>query len=103
MIAMTPKMRAIVEEEIELADCARIDEGDCKGRLTVQHAYGRTIQERWMFIYICHEHHQGKRQNKRRDKYLCLMQATEKDFNKYPKHAPQWRQDKKYLITLYTI
>lgn len=94
-------MRAIVEEEIEYAECARAHEGGCKGRLTVQHAYGRVIQERWMFIYLCHEHHQGKLQNKRKDKYLCLLQATDEDFDKYPKSAPQWKQDKKYLQTLY--
>lgn len=103
MIAMKQWLREIVEAEIDDATCAREDEGGCKGRLTVQHPYGRVIQERWLFLYLCHEHHQGKLQNLKKDKLLCLRQATPEDFAKYPKSAPQWERDKNYLTKLYAL
>lgn len=73
--------------------CQRRDEGDCKGRLTVEHALlykGRKIQDPFALIRLCSFHHGVDEywncygQDKKRHKELALAQATAEDKKKYP-------------------
>lgn len=100
---MNQSLRRIVEIELAAgAICARSDEGGCNGRLTVQHPFGRVVQERWMFIYLCYEHHQGKLQNKRRDEYLAYCQTDDEGIKRtFPKTYAVHLQRKLYLSGLY--
>lgn len=73
--------------------CDRSDEGDCRGRLTVEHALyyaGKKIQDCFALITLCEFHHGVEHyancygQNKKRHQEIALSQATEADRKKYP-------------------
>lgn len=101
MTPMTREQREIADRERPGAVCGRAHEGGCSGRLNVSHPYGRRIQERWMWFWCCERHHTGDLKNTKKDKYMVLLQGNEEDFSKYPKAAPNWRQDKEYFLRLY--
>jgi hypothetical protein len=101
MKALPIKLRQQIANEIVTARCARYGDGYCSGRKTVEHAFGRVRQERWQLLFLCRHHHLGDGMDKQKNKWLALNQATEEDFNKYPKSAVQWRQEKAYLNSLY--
>lgn len=82
---MNPATRGKVDREIDTAPCARRDEGNCSGRITVQHCFGRLHQETWKQIYLCHNHHQGAFPDKQKDTWIALNQATDEELKKYPK------------------
>lgn len=74
--------------------CQRRDEGDCKGRLTVEHALlyaGKKIQDDFALVRLCEWHHGVEHyanchgQNKKKHIILALSQATEADRKKYPR------------------
>ena len=101
---MLPIPRAIrlqLEQEALTAVCARRSDGGCYGRLTVEHAYGRIRQERWMLLWLCWYHHLGNGLDKQKNKWLALNQATETDLTKYPKCTEAWKQELKYLNSIY--
>lgn len=87
--------------------CARWKENDCGGSLTVEHPFGRIIQEDWMWIFLCEKHHGlgaywNKRFfNKELNRFFSYLIATDADFEKYTKQTAYWKQDKKYLTEKY--
>lgn len=101
MKALPMKLRQQIANEIVTARCARYGDGWCDGRITVEHAFGRVRQERWQLIFLCWEHHLGDGMDKQKNKWIALNQAKEEDFNKYPKSAVQWKQEKAYLNSVY--
>lgn len=98
---MNAEQRRIADAERPYAVCGRRSEGGCKGRLNVSHPYGRRIQERWLWCWICEEHHTGKLKNESIGKWIVLNQAKPEDFAKYKKSEAGWVQELRYLNTIY--
>lgn len=95
---MNRETRRDAEEKMKLG-CARKDEGNCHGRLTVQHCFGRVRQKPWKQIILCENCHQGDNQNKKKDKWLALRQATSEELDAEPK--ANYRQELNYLNSIY--
>lgn len=77
---------------------------DCQGRLTREHALiygGRQVDEGFAIIKICawahdvDEFQDAGNCDKEKNVYIALSQATEDDFNRYPK--ADWRRRLEYL------
>lgn len=80
--------------------CARINEGMCSGRLTIEHAFGRKMEASWNCLWLCWFHHLGKGLNKELNRHLAYQYATGEDLNRY-KTAEAMRQEKLYLQKKY--
>ena len=101
---MTKEQRRIADSERPTAVCARRSEGGCSGPINVSHPFGRRIQERWLWCWICKEHHTGELKSESIGRWIVLNQAGELDFAKYPKAAngaDGWRQKKIHLNNFY--
>lgn len=86
--------------------CVRVAEGDCKGRLTKEHALiyaGRQIQELGAILDMCEYHHGVCRYmdrgalNKKVNQVIAAHNMTEKEREKYPrfnwKELLRWQYD----------
>lgn len=74
--------------------CARADEGECEGRITIEHAWiyaSKQINEMWAYLPLCEWHHLGDGLDKHLNQYLTLIRATPEDLAKYPKK--DWSQE----------
>lgn len=80
------KLKKKWTEDTEPKYCLRRDEGDCKGRLTKEHAIifaGKQLQEDWSILDICAYHHgvdqfqDGGKMNKEKHVWLALNRATD--------------------------
>ena len=86
----------------ETPSCARYKEGMCQGRMTIEHAFGRTNQKRWQLIWLCWRCHLGDRLDKELNRHLAYQQATEQEIkDTFPKTFKQHLQAKKYLSEKY--
>ena len=104
MTPMTPEQRKIADAERPKAICARIREGGCSGRLEVSHPFGRRVQKRWMWIWCCHEHHEGTRKNEKIGLLHCYLQADDEEIiDTFPKTYKIYLQEKKWLKQEYRI
>lgn len=92
MRKISPKVKAKLILEPDL--CARRNEGNCKGRITWEHALiyaGRQIDEAWAIIKLCEYHHAVNTyqdmgaMNKAKHIWLALNRATDEELEKYPK------------------
>ena len=84
-----PKLKKKWKEEDlrgERRICMRIDEGDCQGRLTKEHAIihaGKQLQEEWAILDICAFHHgvdefqDRGNLNKEKHTWIALNRAPE--------------------------
>ena len=98
---MTQELRTIVEAEMPTAKCARLS-AECHGRLTVEHPFGRVVQERWLFIYLCYHHHLGKGYNKEMNQYLAYAQASDGEMKRtFPKTSESHQTKKRWLTEKY--
>lgn len=88
------KHRKLIDADPKYRTCARKDEGDCAGRITIEEAClyaGKQIKEMWNYLPLCEKHHgigaywNCHGQNKKRHIILALQQATESDRKKYPR------------------
>lgn len=99
---MNKTPQSIIDDMNKLRRCARYKEG-CEGRLTIEHAFGRTRQERWQCIWLCEKHHglgewaNKKHFDKEKNKYYAYLQTTDDHLMTY-KTGAQWVQERKYLI-----
>lgn len=68
--------------------CERIDEGNCRGRLTKEHAIifaGKQLQELWAILDICEFHHSVNLyqdtgdMNKEKHIWIALNRATDEE------------------------
>lgn len=99
---MTREQRKMADEESEFANCLRMGEGKCAGRLEVSHPFGRKVQFRWMWLWACHNHHEGEEKNEEIGRLHCYQQATEEDIKTaFPKTWKQYLNDKNWLETKY--
>ena len=79
MTQMTTQQRKLADQERPTAVCARVKEGGCGGRLEVSHPFGRKVQERWMWLWVCTRHHRGELQNEQVAKMHAYNQASDDD------------------------
>lgn len=86
MRAISKKNKDIIDTDQYYKQCARRDEGDCKGRITIEHALiygGRQLDEIWALLPICAYHHgvdqfqDGGKLNKEKHIWLALCRATD--------------------------
>jgi len=80
----------------------------CRGRLTLEHAIihaGRQVNEKWAIMSLCawahdvDEYQDGGNIDKDKNRYCCIIRASEEDLVKYPKK--DWVQMRKYLESKY--
>lgn len=97
-----------IAQDPYFSKCARAHEGNCGGRITIEHAWiyaGRQINEMWAYVPICAYHHEVDEYqddgdlNKELNQFISLSRATDADLAKYPKK--DWRQIKNYLNEKY--
>ena len=77
-------------------ECLRVDEGDCQGRITKEHAMyfaGKQLQKEWAILNICAFHHavdefqdRGKL-NKQKHLWLALNRATDAELKEISKNV----------------
>ena len=100
MTPMTAEQRKIADRERPTALCSRRNEGGCAGAICVSHPFGRRVQRRWMWCWMCYEHHQGKLQNEQIGRYYCYLQATDDDLRKFKLYSSM-KHEKSWLIGMY--
>lgn len=89
---LTNKVKQKIGTDKYYQKCARSDEGDCQGRITMEHALyyaGHRLDELWAIIPICAYHH-GVDQfqdcgkiDKRKHEWIALNRATDEELKKY--------------------
>lgn len=88
--------------------CVRTKENNCKGRITLEHAFtyaGRQIDESWAIVHLCAYHHAVDEFMDSGDlikgvgQLAGLRLATDEDLRKYPR--VDWSQIKRYLEKTY--
>ena len=88
--------------------CARRDEGNCKGRITIEHALiyaGRQIDEIFACLPICAYHHEvdqyagGGGMDKKKHEWIAISRMTESDRIKYSRRP--WGRDLALLENKY--
>lgn len=95
-------IRKQISKELEAAKCARIGEGTCSGKITVEHAFGRIKQPRWSLVFLCWYHHLGAGLNKELNKHLAYSQVTEKEIKEtWPKTYEIYLRERDYLKQKY--
>lgn len=102
MRPIPPAIRRQLDVDSKTARCARIDDGGCAGRLTIEHAYGRVNQQRWQLVFLCWNHHLGPLLDKSKNRWLALKQATDEELRQ-SKLYESLKQDLKYLTNKYGI
>lgn len=104
MRQISPRVQRIIEVDSYYKICARSDEDNCQGRITMEHAIiyaGRQVDEAWAILPICAFHHgvdqfqDAGGMNKDKHEWLALSRANAEDRLKYPKI--DWIQKLKYL------
>jgi hypothetical protein len=109
MRKISQKNREIIAADQYYRSCARSDEGNCRGRVTIEHSIiyaGRQIDDLWSLLPICEYHHgvnkfqDGGDMNKEKHVWLALNRATDDELRKYSKAvdyiALRERLNKKY-------
>jgi hypothetical protein len=83
---MPLKLRRECEADPYYQTCARSN-GDCKGRITYEHALiyaGKQVQEKFAIIPLCEFHHLGTGLVKKINEIIAYGRATIEDIKKYP-------------------
>lgn len=96
----------------EKTKCCRIDEDNCKGRLTKDHTIiyaGKQVQEDWAIVDVCEYHHGVNKYqdtgdlNREKHTWVALNKATDDELIKISKAvdylALRERLNKKYGTT----
>lgn len=109
MRPIAQKNRKIIDSDPYYRFCARADEGDCQGRITIEHAIivaGRQLDEMWALLPICAYHHSvnqfqdcGK-MNKEKHEWLALNRATDEELEAISK-AVDYKRKREYLNSIY--
>lgn len=109
MRKIPPKIRAQIDQDPYYKVCARKDEGNCQGRITIEHVLifaGRQIDDLWNLLPICEYHHgvnkfqDGGDLNKEKHLWIALNRATDEELAKYSK-ATNYHKEKERLNKIY--
>ena len=101
MRPLTSKAKHAIDTDIFYKTCIRKHEGDCAGRITIEHALkyrNRQLDDVFALLPLCWHHHLVDL-DKRYNEYVALKRATEEDLAKYPKS--DFKQLRKHLIHIY--
>ncbi len=89
------KHRKMISKDPYYRKCARLKDGGCSGRITIEHALtyaGRQIAEMWNYIPLCEKHHGVEHYsgsdsllNKGINRSIALNRASDADLLKYDK------------------
>lgn len=86
MRKLSSKTRQVIDTDPFYRLCARRDEGDCDGRITIDHGIiyaGRQLDEPWSMIPVCEFHHavcshqDGSGLNREKHTWIILNRATD--------------------------
>lgn len=92
MRKISPEVKKKLEQEPNI--CARLKDGNCKGRITWEHTLiyaGKQIDEVWAIIKLCEYHHDVNTQQgngdlqKEKNVWIALNRATDQELIKYSK------------------
>jgi hypothetical protein len=101
MRPIPPRLRAKLAADPFMHHCIHYT---CHGKPEWEHAIivgGKQLNEAWAIVPVCTFHHRGEGLDKQYNRYRAYNRATDADFNAYPKSAPAWLQEKKYLNSIY--
>lgn len=108
MRKLSTKSKRAIETDEFYEKCCRRDEGDCKGRITIEHALiyaSRQIDEPFALLPVCAYHHAvdeyqdcGKL-DKKKHEWIAISRMTPEDKEKYNKR--NWDQELSYLNSVY--
>jgi len=109
MRPISPKFRQIIDKDKYYKVCARLKDGGCAGRITIEHAViygGKQIDTLWNFVPICEKHHavcnyQDRGDfDKEKNVWIALNQATEQELRDISK-VVDYIKKREYLNKLY--
>lgn len=109
MRAIPAKLRKQIDSDPYYKKCARADEGNCSGRITIEHAIihaGRQLNELWALLPICAYHHavdqyqDGGDLNKEKHLWLALNRATDSELEAISK-AINYKRERERLNNIY--
>lgn len=92
--------KKVIDTDPYYKKCCRADEGDCAGRITIEHALiyaGRQIDDLFALLPVCAYHHavdqyqDGGKLDKKKHEYIAISRMTESDMQKYSKR--NWKKD----------
>lgn len=104
MRPISPKNKEIINSDPYYKKCIRENEGTCRGKITIDHAYiyaGRQIDELFNFIPLCTFHHAVNEYqdsgdyDKHKSQREAMLRMTNEDFIKYSKK--DWNKEKIWL------
>jgi len=101
MRVIPPRIRKQIDADPFYKTCIRIHEGDCAGRITIEHSLlfcGSQISDLFNLLPICWHHHL-EANNKRYNEWVALNRATDAELAKFSK--ANWKQRRDYLNTIY--
>ncbi len=114
MTVMSKSLRAELEVDPRKSVCAFKDIPGhvCGGRITREHAMyyaGKKIQERWAIVFICAKGHGVDIEfqdapgqiSKEMRQWVALYQATDADFDRFPRAFPSFRFQRNRLFEKY--
>lgn len=109
MRKLSTQSKYAIETDKFFKKCARHKEGNCEGRITIEHVLiygGRQIDDSWTLLPICAFHHAVDQFQDRGDlqkevhEWIVLCRATDEQIRSISK-AVNYQQKKKYLISKY--
>lgn len=104
MRPISPKNKEKISTDKYYKKCHRHEEGTCKGRITIDHAWiyaGRQIDELWNFVPTCAYHHAVDEYqdcgdfDKHKQERTALLNASEEDLKKY--YKKDWNYERRKL------
>lgn len=109
MRKIPPKLLQDILNDPYYAKCIRHKEGQCKGRITLEHAIiygGKQVNDKWAILPVCAYHHAVDEFQDNGDvdkdyhEYVALSRTTIREVSdKYPKR--DWEQRWRYLESKY--
>lgn len=103
------KLRNRISEDPYYETCSRSEDGDCDGRITIEHAIiyaGRQLNELWALIPLCtwhhavNEHQDGGSLDKSKNEWIALCRASDEELMAISK-VVDYKQKRDYLNTIY--
>ena len=92
---LTKEAQRAIETDPFFQKCARADEGNCGGKITIEHAIqyaGKRIDDTWSLIPLCEYHHSlgewfnsGGGLDKEKNRQIALSRAPQEARAKYPR------------------
>ena len=111
MRPIPPKMKEEMAADPFYKKCARIKDGECRGRVTIEHAIifsGRQLNELWALLPLCSYHHSvdqyqdGPGLDKRKNWWIALNRATDEQLKEYSR-AEDLIQKRDWLNSIYGV